>query len=85
MIRNGMSRKLAHQEQQGREAEDTKQLEEQWLGYPFPIQEMLKLHLAQHGLRSAHSITDILARYSQSLRDRLLGLETQEESCNTSS
>ncbi len=83
MIRNGMARKVAYQQKMAQEAEDIKQLKEQWRVYPMPLHAMLDLHLHVYGVRSAQDAPDILTLYAQSLRNRLMDHETQEDSCNT--
>ena len=78
MIRNGMARKIAFQQQKVREAEDIEQLKQRWSMYPSSVQEMLKMHLKLYGLSSAQDATALLAHYSRCLLDRLTGNETKE-------
>ena len=77
MIRNGMARKITHQQEKAKEADDIEHLKQRWLLYPPSIQEMLNIHLHHYGVHAAQSTTDILASYTKSLRDSFLG-ETEE-------
>ncbi len=68
MIRDETRRRIASQQERMKQAEDVRKLKERWQVYPFPVQEMLKLHLHLYGLSSVLDTTEILERHIQATK-----------------
>ncbi len=68
MIRDGTRRRVASQQEKMDQAQQIASLKTRWLAFPFPVQEMLKLHLHLYGMNSVQDVTDILERLSKAMK-----------------